>query len=126
MPVRTCKASQQLANEAIQLILEDDQSIFLLDDMSISRMIVCGKCPISNVDYQQSKKAFRSSISVLANKIDHYNEWGYNPELTQERRVEASKNYRKEHKEEIKTKMQNQRMDQRIKQLKEITNGNFN
>jgi hypothetical protein len=95
MPIRTCKASQRLANEAIRLILEDEQSIFLLDDISINRMIVCGKCPHSNVDPKRAKKAFRVSVSTLAEKINRYDEWGFNPEMTQEHRLETGRNYRK-------------------------------
>lgn len=123
MSIRTCEASQQLANEAIRLILEDEQSIFLLDDISINRMLVCGKCPHSNVDYEQSKKAFRSSISALAEKIDRYDEWGSNPEVIQERRLERGRQYRKKKGKEIKERTYDQRTSRRIGQLRKQIGG---
>ena len=123
MPIRTCKASQRLANEAIRLILEDEQSIFLLDDISISRMIVCGKCSRSNVDPKRAKKAFRVSVSTLAEKINRYDEWGFNPEMTQEHRLETGRNYRKKKEREITERSQGQRIDRRIEQLKRQIGG---
>lgn len=123
MPIRTCKASQRLANEAIRLILEDEQSIFLLDDISINRMIVCGKCPHSNVDPKRAKKAFRVSVSTLAEKINRYDEWGFNPEMTQEHRLETGRNYRKKKEGEITERSQKQRIDRRIEQLKRQIGG---
>jgi len=86
-------------------------------------MIVCGKCPHSNVDPQKAKRAFRSSISVLAEKINSYNEWGYNPDMTQKHRLEAGRNYREKKKEQIKKRTQKNQLDQRIQQLKEKIGG---
>jgi len=119
MSIRTCEASQRLANEAIKSILEDEQSLFMLEDISISRMIVCGKCDRSSVDYGLSKKAFRVSISALVEKINNYEEWGFNPEETQKRRIVASREYRNTNAEEIKRKTKDRRLDQRITKIKE-------
>ncbi len=105
------------------MILEDEQSIFLLDDISINRMIVCGKCPHSTVDPKRAKEAFRSSISTLAEKIDHYDEWGFNPEITQEHKLERGRNYRKRKVEEIREQSQGQKTNKRIEQLRRQIGG---
>jgi hypothetical protein len=123
MSIRTCEASQRLAKEAIQSILEDGQSLFLLDDISINRMIVCGKCPRSGIDPKRAKMAFRSSISILAEKIDHYNEWGFNPEVTQKHRLNRERKYREGKKEEIKERTYDRKTSRRIEQLKKQIGG---
>lgn len=118
MSVSTCKASQQLASNAIQSI-EEGESIFLLDEISISRLLVCGKCPHSNIDSQRAKEAFKSAFSALADKIDKYDEWGNNPDVTQHNKEERDKDYRQRNREEIKARTQERVRKQRIKQLRE-------
>ena len=86
-------------------------------------MIVCGKCPHSNVDSQKAKKAFRSSISTLAEKIDRYDEWGLNPEVTQEHRLKTKRIYRKREEEKIKGQVHDRKTNKRIEQLKKQIGG---
>lgn len=119
MSIRTCKASCALAKEAIRLILGDEQSLFQLDDISINRMIVCGKCPCSGINPLEAKKAFRSSISTMAEKISRYDEWGLVPEVSQERKIKVGRKYRKRHEEEITGRAKNRRTTNRIEQLKD-------
>jgi len=100
------------------LILEDGQSVFKLKDISINRMLVCGKCPVSNVDPQRAKMAFRSSITVLADKIDRFDEWGSNPEAVRSNKIETGRIYRKREAESIRERLLDSRMEQKIKQLR--------
>lgn len=120
MKVRACKANQVLAKTAIDEILSQDQSIFQLTDQAVNRMVVCGKCDHSNIDQDRAKEAFRKSITVLADKITTYNEWGFDPEVTE---ADRKKNPKVKG-DRAKARDKDRRTDLRIKHLKkEVDHG---
>lgn len=114
MKVRACRANQVLAKTAIDEILSQDQTVFQLTDQAVNRMVVCGKCDQSNIDPGRAKEAFRRSITVLADKITTYNEWGFDPEVTEAKRKENPKVKG----ERAKIRDKDRRTDLRIEQLK--------
>jgi len=120
MSVRACEANQKLAKMAVGEILSEEQTLFQLTDQAVNRMVVCGKCPHSSVDPEKAKEAFRKSVTVLADRITHYNEWGFDPEITAARK----KDHPKVKGEQAKDRDKDRRTDQRIKQLRaEVTDG---
>ena len=111
-----CEANQCLAEKAITSVLEDEMSIFQLDEEAANRMMVCGKCPVFG-DYDRAKRAFRESFSALADKLSSM-EWDADPELVQKRRLEVRREYRLKHSEEIRDRNREKRANYRIEKLR--------
>ena len=118
MKVRACRANQALAKMAIDEILSQGQTVFQLTDQAVNRMVVCGKCDQSSIDPGRAKEAFRRSITVLADRITTYNEWGFDPEVAEANR----KKNPKVKGDRAKTRDKDRRTDLRIKQLKKEVN----
>jgi len=114
----TCEASCHLAREALKSLLEDGNSIHTLNDISINRMLVCGKCSKSGIDSKKVKQVFRSSFLSLAEKVSRYDEWGPNPELTHQKQIQSRRRYREKHKDRYKEYMDDRTIDARIKKLR--------
>jgi len=118
MSKRACEANQRLTDRVIAEVLEDEMSIFQLDEVSASRLLVCGKCPVYS-NYEQAKKAMRSSISALADKLSSMDlDSGADPELLRRRRAEITKEYRSKNAEVLADRARKRRIDNRIVQLK--------
>jgi len=118
MTVRACEANQKIAVETYHKLLEDDQSIFELEDVEVNRMLVCGDCPCSAIDSNEVKKIFRSSLTTLLTKIENFEEYGFDPELSRQRRTEAGKVYRVRNRDRISAYSHNRRVDMRIEKLR--------
>ena len=110
-----CEANQRMAKKAITSILEDEMSVFQLDEEAANRMMVCGKCPVFG-DYDRAKKAFRESFSALADKLSSM-EWDADPELIRRRRLEVSREYREKHADLIRDRNRDRNRDRRIEKL---------
>ena len=121
MSEHSCWASQVLATSAVYAVLGDDEAVFDLTEQEISRMMICGTCPDSGVDKVQAKVAFRKAITVIADWITEYDEWGNDPELSEIRKKKREREYRVTHAGEIKTREKRRRVDSRIKKLKQLT-----
>ena len=76
---------------ALDLLQADHDTIWNIPEHYVNRMLVCGKCPKSDIDYQASKTVFRYSLDTLITKIDNFNPWGPDPELQQIARTEINK-----------------------------------
>lgn len=114
MSVRACEANQDLAKYAIGEILSEEQTLFQLTDQAVNRMVVCGNCSQSSIDQKRAKEAFRKSVTILADKITHYNEWGFDPEIT----AAKKRDHPKVKGDRAKEKDRDRRTDQRIEKLK--------
>lgn len=66
----------------------------------------------------QAKTAFRTSLDVLAAKVNRYDEWGPDPEVAAIRTTERRRRYRAEDPEKYREKDVDRRLDARIKALK--------
>ena len=116
MSKRACEANQRLTDEAILAVLVDEMSIFQLDEVSASRLLVCGKCPIYS-NYDQAKKALRCSISALADKLSSM-DLDMDPEVLHQRRAEVSREYRIKNAEVLAERAKDRRTDNRITKLR--------
>ena len=83
-----------MAQEALRTLQENEESIWTIDEAFLSRMLVCGDCPLSGMDYAEVKVVFRKSVDVLVEKVARYDEWGPDPEVRRTRRAEARRAYR--------------------------------
>ena len=99
------------------MILKDGNSIFQVTEQAVSRLLVCGKCPISTVDERKAKEAFRSSFTTLAEKIDRFDEWGPDREVNLQHKAE----YRKENRDRIHKAARDRRLEARIAKLRKET-----
>ena len=98
-----------------QELLEGGYTAFEVTEQQANRLIVCGPCPES--DIEGSKASLRAAMMDLINKIEIYEEHGFDPDLSRIKRSKRSKAYRERHKDEILVRRREERMIQRHKQL---------
>jgi len=85
---RACITNLHIAVDTAISLLQGE-SIFQAPDSRVNRMVICGSCQCASPEiWALTKFAFQKSGNILVNRIDNYNEWGPDPEVS---RIKKSK-----------------------------------
>lgn len=64
-----CEMNQQVAVIAIESVLEEPHAVWGFDEITLSRMVACGRCPDSEIDLVRAKKSFNSILDLLESQL---------------------------------------------------------
>lgn len=127
MSMRSCEANRALAHEAILLMTEagfdtwgiwrEEKTLLQLPTQQINRFLVCGPCPRSSIDPAVVRKLFREGVQNVVHRIDVFNEYGFDKEVSQIRRREWKKKWREDNQDYIKADREERRRNKRIADL---------
>lgn len=143
MNIRSCEINRAMSQEALILLTVEHErwpknkrfrgpdrlrtgrtspcnTIFQLRTEQINRLIVCGHCSKSGIDPELVEYLFYKGISKLIHRIDVYNEYGYDPEVSRIRTRARKKKWRDENQDYIVQKREEYRLDHQTERLKKL------
>jgi len=128
MSEHACEANRALAHEAILLMTEagfdvrgnwqKEKTLLQLPTQQINRFLVCGSCSVSSIDPKLVSELFRDGMEKMVHQIDVYQEYGFDPEVSRDRRLKWKKQWRKDNQEYIKADREERRRNKRLADIK--------
>jgi len=113
-----CQINCRIAEETRQALESGEETLFTLPDYRVNRMLVCSSCPRSTMRDASTSAIFRQGMAQLIDKIDSYNEWGPDPELSRLHSQERERKWREDNAELIRQRGQQRRLNDRIHRLR--------
>ena len=109
---------QWVGHSGLKRVTRPRTTFHQLTDQEINRLLVCGPCPSSGIDPSLITRLFREGIEALIHKVDVFNEFGFDPEVSHKRKLARQTRWRETNRDNIRDKRTNDRLEERIRQLK--------
>jgi hypothetical protein len=97
-----------LTGDYVQQILQGERviprtkrTIYQLPNQQVNRILVCGKCAASGISPALVTRLLREGLDEMLHKIEVYQEYGYNPEVSRGKRLERGIKWREDNEEYV-------------------------